>query len=63
MEIIFIYETLITDLNRYFVKHLKVGSLFNPLYSGTPLTGTYANSEDADEMPHNAAFHQVLHCL
>ena len=22
-----------------------------------------ANSEDPDEMPHNAAFHQVLHCL
>ena len=22
-----------------------------------------ANSEDPDEMPHNAAFHQSLHCL
>ena len=22
-----------------------------------------ANSEDPDEMPHNAAFHQGLHCL
>ena len=22
-----------------------------------------ANSEDPDEMPHKAAFHQVLHCL
>ena len=25
--------------------------------------GTLANSEDSDEMPHNAAFHQGLHCL
>ena len=25
--------------------------------------GTFANSEDPDEMPHNAAFHQGLHCL
>ena len=25
--------------------------------------GTFANSEDPDEMPHNAAFHHCLHCL
>ena len=25
--------------------------------------GTLTNSEDPDEMPHNAAFHQGLHCL
>ena len=25
--------------------------------------GTLANSEDLDEMQHNAAFHQGLHCL
>ena len=24
---------------------------------------TLANSEDPDEMPHNRAFHQGLHCL
>ena len=24
---------------------------------------TLANSEDQDEMKHNAAFHQGLHCL
>ena len=24
---------------------------------------TSAKSEDSDEMPHNAAFHQGLHCL
>ena len=27
------------------------------------LTGTLANCEDPDEMPHNVAFHQGLHCL
>ena len=25
--------------------------------------GTFANSEDPDEMPQNTAFHQGLHCL
>ena len=25
--------------------------------------GTLATSEDPDEMQHNAAFHQGLHCL
>ena len=25
--------------------------------------GTFANSEDPDEMQHDAAFHQSLHCL
>ena len=25
--------------------------------------GTLANSEDPDEMQHNAAFHQCLHCF
>ena len=25
--------------------------------------GTQANSEDPDEMVHNAAFHEDLHCL
>ena len=24
--------------------------------------GTLVNSEDPDEIPHNAAFHQGLHC-
>ena len=26
-------------------------------------TGTLANSEDPDEMPNDATFHQGLHCL
>ena len=25
--------------------------------------GTFTNSEDPDEMPHNAALYQGLHCL
>ena len=25
--------------------------------------GTFSNSEDPDEMQHNATFHQGLHCL
>ena len=37
--------------------------IFNSLYSGNPLTSTFANSEDPDIMQHNAAFHQGLHCL
>ena len=35
----------------------------NPLYSGNPLTSTFANSEDPDKMQHYAAFHQGLHFL
>ena len=38
------------------------GKGVNPVYSGKPLTNTFANSEDPDEMQHNAAFHQGLHC-
>ena len=30
---------------------------------GNLQTGTFANSKDPDEMQHNAAFHQRLHCL
>ena len=36
---------------------------FNPFHSGYWSIGTLANSVDPDEMPHNAAFHQRLHCL
>ena len=36
---------------------------FSPLYTGNPITGTLVSSEDPDEMQHNAAFHQGLHCL
>ena len=38
-------------------------TVLNPLYSGNPETSTFANSEDSDEMQHNAAFHQGLLCL
>ena len=33
------------------------------MYTGNAKTGSLANSEDLDEMQHDAAFHQVLHCL
>ena len=33
------------------------------LKTRNPKTGTLANSEDQDEMPHYTAFHQGLHCL
>ena len=35
----------------------------NPLLSGNPKRGTYASSVDPDQMPHNAASDQGLHCL
>ena len=35
----------------------------NIFHSEFQLTGTLANSEDPDEMPHKAAFHLGLHCL
>ena len=36
--------------------------MLNPLYTGNPYMSTFANSEDPDEMQHNA-FDQGLHCL
>ena len=38
-------------------------SFINPFHSGSLQTGTLANSEDPDEMPHDVASHQCLHCL
>ena len=35
----------------------------NPFHSGYLLTGILANSEDPEEMSHNTAFHQGLHCM
>ena len=35
----------------------------NPFWTINPLTSTLINSEDPHEMPHNAAFHQGMHCL
>ena len=36
---------------------------FDPLKTGNPLMGTFANNEDLDKMSHDAAFHQGLHYL
>ena len=40
-------------------------SLLNLLMTGDPKTGpgSLENSEDQDEMQHNAAFYQGMHCL
>ena len=35
----------------------------NPFNLGISQTNTFANSEDPDEMQHNAAFHQCRQCL
>ena len=37
--------------------------IFNLLKTRNPNVGTFANSEDPDEMPHDVAFHQGLHFL
>ena len=34
-----------------------------PVRTGNPSRDTMANCEDPDEMKHNTAFHQDLHCL
>ena len=49
----------------FLITHLSVKSqvIFSLGTVSTPLTSTFANSEDPDEMQHNAAFHQGLHCL
>ena len=43
--------------------HVEVKNIVNPLYMGNPLTETFTNSEDPDEMLHYVAFNQGLHCL
>ena len=45
------------------VESLNMFASVNPLETGKLLTGTLANSEDSDEMLHNAAFHLSLHYL
>ena len=37
--------------------------MLNPLKTRNPKMGALANSEDPDEVRHDAAFHQGLHCL
>ena len=47
----------------YFGLMLTALILCYKLYTGNPLMGTLANSEEPDQMQHYAAFHQGLHCL
>ena len=50
-------------LGLIWVQRLKLFASVNPLKTGNSIMGTLANSEDPDEMLHNVAFHQGLHCL
>ena len=45
------------------IRNRLLNKLINPLYPENPIMGTFANSEDPDEMQHNAAFHRGFHCL
>ena len=46
------------------IKQAKLSSKqVNPFHSGYLQTGTMANSEGPDEMPHTVAFRLGLHCL
>ena len=44
-------------------KTLELKPFIQPFVYWKPLNGYFANSEDPDEMQHNAAFHKGLHCL
>ena len=37
--------------------------MINPSFTGNLFADFTANTEDPDEMPHYAAFHQGQHCL
>ena len=43
--------------------HSTAMYLSNLLYTGNSYIGHLVNSEDPDEIPHNADFHQGLYCL
>ena len=52
--------------HRLFGLRLATGlwsKVINPSFTGNLITDFAANTEDPDEMLHNAAFHQGLHCL
>ena len=53
MAYLYIY-TIKSTIAKYYVYSLRTRNL---------LMGAMTNSEDPDEMPQNAAFHQGLHCL
>ena len=42
---------------------IKPQFIISPLYTRNPKTGTLSKSQDLDEIPHEAVFHQGLHCL
>ena len=58
-----VFFSLTDNLFKLVMKCIHISAVFSLLEIARLLTGTLANSEDPDEMPHNAAFHQSLHCL
>ena len=56
-----VHSTVQRDIDHPTIVTVEGTALF---VGGNQQTGTSANSEDPDEMPHNAAaFPQGLHCL
>ena len=44
------------------IRFLHLSHKHSPFVYWKPLNGTLTNSADPDEMQHDAAFHQGLHC-
>ena len=64
-EASFFYILFPTETRRadWFSRFTCTRPFFNPLYTGHPERGTLANIADPDQMPHNVASDQGLHCL
>ena len=68
-----VYHSLSPHDSEYFVSHIAIKPVFLSFKKTkshltlcileTPKGVLLASSEDPDEMPHNKAFHQGLHCL
>ena len=50
-------------LNVYQHKRYLAAYVLDPLHTGNPRKGTFANSEDPNEMHHNVALHQGLQAV
>ena len=58
------YSSIVFDHISVDTSSYMAGFHIGPLYqSFSNRSRTSANSKDSDEMQHNAAFHQGLHCL
>ena len=50
-------------LNVYQHRRYLAAYVLDPLHTGNPRKGAFANSEDPDEIHHNVALHQGLQCF